>query len=429
MAELKASEQGLKQIKQARDKKGWIVEDPRWLVEASKILDPKRDWQPEEGIYANGVSSGTWKAFSYNKGRKKGIKTEVFKAYCQVLGIPWEEVIEQTIENSGDSLQGNEANHLAERFNKAVQQLGSNDNYVRLSSIYDLEQIAKNAEEKYYWQVMEILTLYVRDRSPWNKEKEAKAKTEHDAPPLPDDIQKVMTVLARRKYAYGHHLEPRSLDLHGADLRRLQLPPNTQLSQINFSGANFTKTNLHGANLEKVNLQEANLDQANLQAANLEQADLQEVIFSGANLQWANLEQANLQKATFSGTELQRAILTGAHLEEANLWKANLQEASLEKADLRKANLWKANLQNANLWKANLQDTDLEEANLQSATLLEASLQRANLRRAILQDIDFTNVNLQEANLEEAELDDSFGFDLKQAFSYKGAKFSDYWSP
>jgi hypothetical protein len=54
--------------------------------------------------------------------------------------------------------------------------LGSNDNYVRLSSIYDLEQIAKNAEEKYYWQVMEILTLYVRERSPWNKEKKQKPK-------------------------------------------------------------------------------------------------------------------------------------------------------------------------------------------------------------------------------------------------------------
>ena len=180
MAELKASQQGLKQIKQARDKKGWIVEDPRWLVEASKILDPERDWQVEEGIYAIGVSSGTWKAFSYNKGRKKGIRTEVFKAYCQVLGISWEEVIEQPIENPSNSLQGNEENYLAERFSQAVQKLGSDNDYVRLSGIYELEQISKDAEEKYYWQVMEILTGYVRKRSPWNKEKEAKAKTERD---------------------------------------------------------------------------------------------------------------------------------------------------------------------------------------------------------------------------------------------------------
>jgi len=63
-------------------------------VEASKVLDAGRDWQ-NEGIYADGVSDGTWKPFLYNT-RKKGIRSEVFKAYCEILGLQWQEVVESS---------------------------------------------------------------------------------------------------------------------------------------------------------------------------------------------------------------------------------------------------------------------------------------------------------------------------------------------
>jgi uncharacterized protein YjbI with pentapeptide repeats len=252
------------------------------------------------------------------------------------------------LENPDNSLQVNEANHLAERFNKAVQQLGGNDDWTLLSSIDELEQIAKDAEEKYYWRVMETLTMYVRKRSPWNKEKEAKAKTEQDIPSLPDDIQKVMTVLARRKYAYGHRLEPRPLDLHNTDLRRLKLYPQAQLGQVNFSGSN-----LQNADLKGVNLQNAHLRGVNLQEANLE----------GANLQRANLKGANLQQAKLLEINLQRAILWKVNLENAHLMKANLQQTCLAEANLQRALLWKANLQAANLTKAKLQKTSFKNPN------------------------------------------------------------------
>jgi energy-coupling factor transporter ATP-binding protein EcfA2 len=105
MPELKASEAGLKRIQQQRNTKGWTVEDSRWLVEASKILEPDRDWQPESDFYADGISAGTWKAFLYNT-RKKGVTSEAFKAFCKVLEIPWAEVIESQIPSalSGASL-------------------------------------------------------------------------------------------------------------------------------------------------------------------------------------------------------------------------------------------------------------------------------------------------------------------------------------
>ncbi|MCC3418346.1 MAG: hypothetical protein JGK24_03675 [Microcoleus sp. PH2017_29_MFU_D_A] len=93
VANLKTSEQGIAKNKQARNEKGWRVDDPRWLVEASKILEPKKIWQ-EGGPYADGCSEGNWKRFLYGTG---AVNTEVFKALCRVLGVSWEEIVDRAV--------------------------------------------------------------------------------------------------------------------------------------------------------------------------------------------------------------------------------------------------------------------------------------------------------------------------------------------
>jgi hypothetical protein len=93
VANLKTSEQGIAKNKQARNEKGWRVDDPRSLVEASKILEPKKIWQ-EGGPYADGCSEGNWKRFLYGTG---AVNTEVFKAFCRVLGVSWEEIVDRAV--------------------------------------------------------------------------------------------------------------------------------------------------------------------------------------------------------------------------------------------------------------------------------------------------------------------------------------------
>ena len=88
MQTLKASKDGRARIKQAREEKGWTVDSYKWLQEATKILEPDReDGQP----FAEGISEGTWKRFLSGK---SSINTKGFQAYCQVLGLHWEEVSE-----------------------------------------------------------------------------------------------------------------------------------------------------------------------------------------------------------------------------------------------------------------------------------------------------------------------------------------------
>jgi WD40 repeat protein len=88
MATLKASPQGLEHIKQARCEKGWATSDFRWIEAASEILGSS--WV-QNGVLAVGISEGTWKRFLAGK---YPINAEAFKAYCQVLGLNWEEVVE-----------------------------------------------------------------------------------------------------------------------------------------------------------------------------------------------------------------------------------------------------------------------------------------------------------------------------------------------
>ncbi len=90
MLTFKASEAGLRRIKQARILLGWAIADPRWLVAASKVVDSTTDWQQTD-YYAVGISPGTWGRFL---GGKEPIKAPAFKAYCQVLGLNWQEVCE-----------------------------------------------------------------------------------------------------------------------------------------------------------------------------------------------------------------------------------------------------------------------------------------------------------------------------------------------
>jgi hypothetical protein len=225
---------------------------------------------------------------------------------------------------------------IADRFSAAVGQLGNENIHVRLGGIYALEQIAKDDTEKYYWLVIETLTSYVRERSPYPPKTAPKPVTfvaaaiastqnsdsdsQEPIPPLPTDIQAVMTVLARRQHHYKHRLEPHRLDLRKVDLRGLQLPPKAELRGIDFLGANLQRAVLREANLQQAKLWKANLQQAVLGKANLQQADLGE-----ANLQQAVLESANLQQAVF----------WSANLQQAKLWSANLQQANIEKANLQ----------------------------------------------------------------------------------------------
>ncbi len=95
---IKASTSGLTKIKQARKDKGWNVDDPRWLEQASVVLGV--NWETA-GYFAEGISEGTWKRFLAGR---RPINAQAFKAYSQVLGLNWQKIsAKDSMQNWGEA--------------------------------------------------------------------------------------------------------------------------------------------------------------------------------------------------------------------------------------------------------------------------------------------------------------------------------------
>lgn len=382
----------------------------------------------------------------------RGTLAQIIGATVLLIGIffTWQQLVD-TRKFSSETLRISEQGQITERFSRSIEQLGSEKVAVRLGGIYALERIANDSFND-HWQVMQVLTAYVRQNAPNKAEgklssrtnkinqqtiEESNKTTEARQRSLPAlDIQAILTILGRRKWQ-GQEGEDQRLDLSNTDLRNINLE-NANLSNVNFNRANLMNASLSGSNLKKGKLRFANLKQANLGEANLEGAD-----FFGANLNGALLTRANLNNA-----HLGLAYLIGAYLPEANLKKAYLGMAKLEKASLRNtsmenAQLGRANLRKAVLTGANLEGASLFEANLEGAVLgqyhllpkgwteefvkgfregarepLGANLAKANLCGAKLTGAHLRAVNLKGANLEKASL---AGADLVKA-NLKGAQ-------
>ncbi|MEJ8662190.1 pentapeptide repeat-containing protein [Streptomyces sp. MS1.AVA.4] len=248
---------------------------------------------------------------------------------------------------------------VTDRFNKALERLGSDEIYVRIGGILVLEQIVQDAPEQ-ATDAAHVLGHFIRRRAPRaaGAFRDERGKQAKSLPAKPDaDVQTALTALTRRKSRV--HVHPReALDLSGL--------------------------HLVGARLESADLTDANLEWANLAKADLRMADLTDAILYQANLAKAYLYQANLTEAylceaNFTDAILAEANLTGADLHESG---TNLTYADLRMADLTGAVMWETNLTNTYLSEANLDGADLTKADLRTVV----NLTREQLAAALTDD-------------------------------------------
>ena len=159
-----------------------------------------------------------------------------------------------TYQNSQAERQLNTDRLVTDRFAKAVEQLGSQDIDVRLGGIYSLERIAKDSP-KDHWTVMEVLTAYVRNKSPLPKGGlKTLVEKRKSLPAVTTDVQSALTVIGRREAK------------NDPDYKHLDL------SQSNLSSAYLYGADLYGAYLYGAKLDGADLDGADLDGADLDDA-------------------------------------------------------------------------------------------------------------------------------------------------------------
>lgn len=193
----------------------------------------------------------------------------------------------------------------ADRYSRALEQLGNDNQGVRIGGIYALEGLALDSPRNHP-TVVEVLIAYIREHT--------KSRLEDSGSPRAD-VQAALTVIGRRKAE--HDIRP--VDLASTDLR----------------GANLREANLKGAWLVSADLRFAILTLANLDRAELAGADLR-----GAHLFLTSLRTAELAGAQVDeSTNFDGALLDGAswhtELDAPNGWIAELDFHNQSQSRLR----------------------------------------------------------------------------------------------
>ena len=184
------------------------------------------------------------------------------------------------------------------------------------------------------------------------------------------------------------------------------------LSDINFTNANFSNSDLRclnfdknimtgadftDANLQGTSLREANLSGANLSNANLSVNQETEYIFNARGYMMMESDKDESRKFVEGGkSKIQNNLLTKVILDKANLSKANFIGADLEAASLKDVNA-----QGARFTGTNLSEADLS-GNFQEADLTNAFLIMAKFEPSTWDTIIFNKTDLRAAVLPEA---------------------------
>ncbi|MEU9456746.1 pentapeptide repeat-containing protein [Streptomyces sp. NPDC048277] len=143
---------------------------------------------------------------------------------------------------------------VTDRYNSAIENIGSKSEDVRIGGMYALQRIAEDSPHDRP-TVVRVLGAFVRDHGATGR------------PAVPDDEATAVDVLL------SESSPDLPADLHSAELPHLHKPD-----------ANLKNADLNGADLHGANLRDADLRGADLRGADLEDADLTGALLKGAEL-------------------------------------------------------------------------------------------------------------------------------------------------
>lgn len=187
-----------------------------------------------------------------------------------------------------------ERGQVAERYARAAEQLDGESESVRMVAVLALQRIAKEADEKTFFDVVQTLCSYVKERRPIKNEQ---GYPQH----FPAHLQKIIDFLGEKE-------TKQKLDKRGfrIDLSR------TDLSHASFWRKDFSNSKFNGSCFKE---------------SECLVTTFRESEFFGADMEGANLIGTRMEKAHLLGANLKRVFLYEAKLKDASLIGANLENA------------------------------------------------------------------------------------------------------
>ena len=227
-----------------------------------------------------------------NPQQRIAIQNELIKTVAQILGGIF---LVSGVYFTWQNLQLSRDGQITDRFNQAIEHVGSDRLEIRLGGVYALARIARTSERD-HWPAMQVLCARLREAT----------KDRGSGVPVPSEAQAILDVLGARSRhfeAAGQLLDFTGTNLAGADL-----------SGCHFAGARFKDANLHKANFSRADLARTSFAGSSLVEASFRGADCTEANFLAADLQHATLRDCVLRKAVVFGTNFDGASLFGADL-------------------------------------------------------------------------------------------------------------------
>lgn len=270
-------------------------------------------------------------------------------------------------------------NLLLQQFSKAADLLKDNDISARLSGIYLFEKIMNESQE-YHWQVIEILTAFVREKrnnslfivneqnqSKMNTkmEKYAQGKlinlfvrmqivaglppeiTEYFFVPIENDIQSIIKVLGRRNIKYeideisGDNLHDliEEFELNNNDKKIEILKKINRIKKIDLSNTNLNMSSwdngLNESFFNNIDLKYSHLSQSILTNSNFIGSIFENAYFNSVVFKMSNFSGCNFHEAEFCKTDFSYGIFEYSKFNECTFQEFKMVEAKFDFSELR----------------------------------------------------------------------------------------------
>ena len=222
---------------------------------------------------------------------------------------------------------------LNDRYQRAVELLGSTSRVVRLGGLHALQSLADSNAQDYHVLVMGLLCAFVQEarNRPGNV----------DGAAISGDSQEAMRLIVETHRRHldveseaRFHLPLRGTYLVGADLDGADF--STAPPIIDFPWSNFEVLHAFGStDLSLADLRRGRLSQAKMTDVNLNNADL-----SGAVLLNTDLSGASLLDADLSGAMINGAMLTGTKFHaDAQFGTRGMRQSDLDSCRARRSGI------------------------------------------------------------------------------------------
>lgn len=206
----------------------------------------------------------------------ENLKNELRKSYIQLAGGLF--LIIGVIFSYQDLLLTKLNNNNAQ-FDKIVELLGNDKNYIKIGAIYSLREFS-SANNEYSTISLDILSSYYKDIAKWKDTDLNQSNFEL--------FQSLLYVIS---------------DLRNHDDRQLDIS-NTDFRNLVLSSIKLNNTKIINSHFESADLKNAKFDNSILIGSSFDSANLENVSFKNSDLSYSSFKKTNIKNVDFSGAKL-----------------------------------------------------------------------------------------------------------------------------